>query len=199
MFAVAGSIVLTFFVVDASRMSERVIHYLTVGMTQWGERTRSRWAARRPLDTDDLADYLDIQFIARRTEVVAKLIYYPFVVLALLILSRLAVFDNWDWPLGLILVMSLSSLYAVWAAFTLRSAAERARKQVIRRLRDRYLTCIAGGKEPHRANVLKELIEEIAAVRTGAFAPVSQHPVLGALLLPSGGLGLWALVGKFTN
>jgi hypothetical protein len=199
MFAVCGSTVLTFFVVDASRFSERLIHYLTVGLTRWGEGTRTRWAKDRALHTDDLTDYLDIQFIARRTAVVSKLIYYPFVVLALLILSRLPVFDNWDWPLGLILLMSISSLYAIWAAFTLRSAAERARKQVLGRLRDRYLSCVAGGKEAQRAGALKELIEEVASVRTGAFAPVSQHPVLGALLLPSGGLGVWALVEKLTH
>jgi hypothetical protein len=199
MFAVCGSIVLTFFVVDASRFSERLIHYLTVGLTRWGEETRERWGKCRTLHPDDLADYLDIQFIARRTAVVSKLIYYPFVVLALLILSRLPVFDNWDWPLGLLLLMSVSSLYAIWAAFTLRSAAERARKQVLGRLRDRYLTCVSGGKDPQRGTALKELIEEVASVRTGAFAPISQHPVLGALLLPSGGLGVWALVEKFTH
>ena len=94
----------------------------------------------------------------------------------------------------MILLMSVSSLYAIWAAFTLRSAAERARKQVLGRLRDRYLTCVSGGKDSQRASALKELIEEVTSVRSGAFAPISQHPVLGALLLPSGGLGVWALV-----
>ena len=93
--------------------------------------------------------------------------------------------------------MCVNTLYAVWAAWSLRKAAERARTLVLGRLRDRYLACVVKDNR-RRAAALTELMTDIRSVRAGAFAPISEHPLAGAFLLPSGGLGIWALAQYLT-
>ena len=90
---------------------------------------------KRPPDLI-LAQYLDIDLIAKRTEVVGALIYYPFVLISLLIVSRIPVFDNWTWPAPLLIVIGLNGGYAAWSAFSLRKTAEKARQEALRNLTD---------------------------------------------------------------
>ena len=141
-----------------------------------------------------LDEYLDIDLIAMRTDVVGGLIYYPFVVITLLIVSRISLFDNWTWPPGLLAVIAGNGGYAAWSAAKLRTAAEEARQTALGKLNDILIarTAEGHGSEPE-AQTARETIAIIQAERRGAFASISRHPLLGALLLPSGGAGLWAL------
>jgi hypothetical protein len=45
----------------------------------------------------------------------------------------------------------------------------------------------------------EQIIGEIQSNRTGAFATLSRHPLLAAMLLPTGGIGLWALLSYLAN
>jgi hypothetical protein len=148
---------------------------------------------KRPPDTI-LAQYLDIDLIAKRTEVVGALIYYPFVLISLLIVSRISVFDNWTWPVPLLIVIGLNGGYAAWSAFSLRETAEKARKEALRNLNDLFIAKTAeGSSNDADAKTAEETISMITAEERGAFAAISRHPLVGALLLPSGGAGIWVL------
>ena len=57
----------------------------------------------------------------------ARLIYYPFIIMFVLIISRNRVWDNWDWPVPLITIFILNLLLAVGSVLILQRAARRAR------------------------------------------------------------------------
>jgi hypothetical protein len=148
--------------------------------------------------TELLLDYLDIDLIARRTEIIGGLIYYPFVVISLLIISRSGIFDHWTWPLPLLILLGFNAGYAVFSAVYLRRTAERARQSALQRLNDRLMAYTAAGHgDEKEAKTIRETANLIRAEDRGAFAAVSQHPLAGALLLPSGSAGIWILLQYF--
>ena len=127
---------------------------------------------------------------------VGQLIYYPFIVLFVMILSRVHYFDDWDWPLGLIAIFGLNAAGAVFAACTLRWAAEGARQDALGCLRQlRFAATVGDGSKDSQARtpVAQRALEEVEVMRSGAFGSFAENPVVGALLLPSGATGLVAL------
>jgi hypothetical protein len=104
-------------------------------------------------------------------------------VLALMIVARLKVFDNWDWPLSLILILGANSALAIFAAAVLRRSAEQARVRAVKHLKQRVLEV---QKDDARAERLRGTVDEIESMREGAFASYASNPILGALILPSG-------------
>jgi hypothetical protein len=228
--SVGGALFVTFFVVDATLLNRRLIHYLTKGKTRWPRKAfeglRDRWKLAEQSETPPAAqdvevpptqsktplaaqadeippeelliDYLDIDLIARRTEIVGGLIYYPFIVLTLLVISRSAVFDHWTWPLPLLLLLGFTAGYATFSAIYLRGTAEDARRRALQRLGDQLIAYTAAGHgDGKEAKTIHETINLIREESRGAFAAISQHPLAGALLLPSGTAGIWALMQYF--
>lgn len=193
---VAGVLALTalmLFVFDATRLCKSFIDKLAAGLTLWPADLLDARAREWNTAPVDLADRLDIEFIAAHTAVVNRLIYYPFVALFLTVVARHRVFDNWDLPLALILVWGLLSATAVASALLLRRAAEQARAAALARLR-RRLFALAGAGESDRppAEQVRLLIEEVAATREGAFASILNQPAVTATLL-----GLAAVLQQF--
>jgi hypothetical protein len=148
--------------------------------------------------TELLVDYLDIDLIARRTKIVGGFIYYPLIVISLLIISRSGIFDHWTWPLPLLILLGFNAGYAVFSAVYLRRTAERARQSALQRLNDRLMAYTAAGHgDEKEAKTIRETANLIRAEDRGAFAAISQHPLAGALLLPSGSAGIWILLQYF--
>jgi hypothetical protein len=212
--AVTGSIFITFYIADVTILNRRLIDYLVQKKTVWPaaacDRLRQRWkvseaqeqsasvgsgSSRPDIPPGKLLDeYLDIDLIATRTEVVGGLIYYPFVLITLMIVSRISLFDNWTWPVGLLIVIGGNGAYAAWSAWRLRRTAENARQIALKNLNDILIALTAEGKGPGaEAQTARETISMIKEEDRGAFAAISRHPLIGALLLPSGGAGIWAL------
>jgi uncharacterized membrane protein len=75
------------------------------------------------LPAEDLTEFMDIRMIAMRTKAVGRYVYYPFVIFFLLVISRNSLFDDWDWPPGLIVILALSIGLAIVGALMLRRAA----------------------------------------------------------------------------
>ena len=212
--AMVGSMFLTFYVADATLLNRRLIHYLTKSATLWPEDAftgiRARWRLREQVapaestppgeipPTELLIDYLDIDLIARRTEVVGGLIYYPFIAISLLILSGTSVFDHWTWSLPLSILVAFNSGYAAFSAIYLRRTAERARQSALQRLTDLLIAYTAAGHgDEKEAKTIGQTTSLIRAENRGAFAGILQHPLARALLLPSGSAGIWALFQYF--
>lgn len=187
------SVALTFFVVDATRLCERFIEALAERPTEWPEGVVDGVVERRHIDRRDVGDVIDLELIADRTEVVGSLILYPFVVLFLMIVSRASFFDNWDWPVGLLLILGMSSAYALACAVVLRRAAEKARQKTIEHLRANLYEAIGDG-ETARAEQIRLLIDEAREMHRGAFSHWTRHPVVKAVLLPFSGVGVLALI-----
>ena len=137
-----------------------------------------------------LQEWMLILLIAIRTEVLGKLIFYPFIIWLIMFTSRIKYFDNWHMPLGLAIVISLGALYAWSSAFVLRRSAENARATTIQRLTEGLAHTTMEKAEGQGSVKLTEFVlSEVKSIRQGAFARFSQHPVLQALLIPFGGIG----------
>jgi hypothetical protein len=182
--------VLIFYVVDATLLMRAFIRLLNTDHTLWPHRTFAKSKSWRYLHRTEIATLLDIRLIAMRSKAVAPLIYYPFITLPIMILCRMPLFDNWDWPVGLIVIFSLNCLIAVICAFLLRNSAESAREKSLHRLK----LALDNTPKGSRAKMLQAAITEIKDCAQGAFAPISQQPVVRALALQGGGVGLFALL-----
>jgi hypothetical protein len=171
---------------------------------QWQRTLAADPAERRSGDADTvrpghtlLDDWIDIQVIARRTRAVAPLVVAPFLMLALMVVARSRLFDNWSlsWPIA-----TAAALYVVWLgllALLLKQAAEDCRTRALARM-NADLRWMAGADDGRKALVepMKRLIAAVEAERSGAFAPPFDQPFFKGLLVPLGGAGGAQLVER---
>ena len=134
--------------------------------------------------------------VAHRTEKVGKIIYYPIIALILLAASRSSLFDNWDFPLSLVLIIGINFALMLCCSVFLRVSAENVRKTTLKSLEENLFKFTEEGNDS-KIKCHKFVIDEIQNLRSGAFAPLSQHPIFGAILYPFGGLGFLALIEYF--
>jgi hypothetical protein len=195
--AATVTIFLLFFVIDVMWLNRvMLVQKLMDKPTRWPKELLQEHRPERdanPKVDACLSELLDIKLIAARTAVTGPLIYWPFLLIALTIVSRLSYFDDWDFPVTLIVVFALNAGGAVFAAMTLRQSAEYARKRALETLRSilHGATVSEQGMAPDprdRAVVAtaKSAIEEVENLSTGAFGSFAQNPVVQALLLPGG-------------
>jgi hypothetical protein len=141
-----------------------------------------------------VGQWLSIRLIDAVTYVVAtRLIYYPFVVLLVLVVAQNPLFDDWHWNTPLALMALFNAVVAVVCAVLLQSAAKGARSGALSAL-DELLRAAGGRADDAAREKLPRIRAEIEGTNTGAFAGFSQNPVVRAVLLPLvGGGGLAAL------
>ena len=116
--------------------------------------------------------------------------YGPFVVLVLLFVGRLRYIDNFPWPASLIGFLGILFVYMLSCTILLRAAAEKGRRRIVRRLND-YLV---SERDTEKIRAAELTLREIHDESRGSFSPVSENPIVRALLIPSGGASLLALV-----
>ena len=80
----------------------------------------------------------------------------------------------------------------------LRDAAEAARQDAIRKMESRRIGHLKGNRKS-LADAMDLLIDDVRDEKRGAFAVLSQYPWLAAIILPSSGLGAWALLEYFAR
>ena len=186
----AGLLLLSFYVVDAIQLNSNFIRMFGREVTNWGRRVVDRSHRSPPLDEEELSAYHEIFFVARRTQAVAPLIWYPLLVLTLLVVARSSFFDNWTWPASLVLIWAVTAAWALGSAILLRRAAEQLRETALNDLRRFRLL---GREVAAKRETFDELIAEIRDLKTGAFAPLTDQPFMRAVLFPGAGLGLLAV------
>ena len=137
-----------------------------------------------------LDDWIDVQVVARRTESVSKLVIGPFVVLALIVVARSRLFDNWSLTPAIAIATCFYLTWLIVLASLLKIAAEMTRKRALRSM-NADLRWLAGS--PPETLVLvepfKRLIAAVEGNQIGAFAPFFEQPLLKAILVPLGGAG----------
>jgi len=173
---------LQFFVLDATMLFARFIAGLSRVESGWPPADMMEPVSELGMPADRLKGWLKIRLVGEHTKVIAKLVYYPFIILALMIAARNRYFDNWDFPVALIVVWSLSAGIVAGCALYLRSLAERLRQSVLQDLRSALSRIIGQGHQATAAQVT-QLIEEIQSMREGAFANYLQQPAVAATLL----------------
>jgi hypothetical protein len=143
--------------------------------------------------------WLDARIVAERTKAIAPLVYFPFVVLALIVIARWDAFDNWDMPVGLLVVLTVSFSVCCFSAAFLQRTANRVRRRCIAQLQ-RCLLARKGDKGdwlPTTAQI-EQVTDQIRTLREGAFVPFLEQPFFRAALLPfasAGGLQIVQMLG----
>ena len=190
---------LVFWVVDANRLLTRFIRQLSYHHAIWPLALRRQHevmfclAKAGAVDKGKgkyvhpcVDDWMDMVLIAKRTAAVSRLIYAPTVVLLVMIASRSSYFDNWPTPPSIIISYLLTGAILLSSAFSLRRAAEKARKIALQRFDDYLLNAPADDPSKAKFGLLRE---RIAALNTGAFSRYSEEPLVRALLLSLTGIG----------
>lgn len=172
-----------FFVADATLLCVFFVRGLRLHDANWPPRTLLAFEKETGVPAVHLDDWIDLQFIARRTKVIGTLIYYPFIVLSLMLLARSSFFDDWNSPPSVYIVATLCYAIVLGCALALRTAAEQSRRQAVDRLRNGILRA-KGANNGALASQLEILRDRAERMTDGAFAPYSKQPLLRAVLLP---------------
>lgn len=201
-------LVLLFSVNAAIRLCGRFIDELIAqdDARDWPEQTRKLFAERvgfKPdvdanLAGDILDPWIDIQFIAQRTQAIGPLLYFPFVLLGLMVAARWSVFDNWDIPIALVLVFMAGFAIACVNAFLMQRAASRARALALQSLQRLQLKAKGQGPGAYAIPAhLDAITDTVRSLRKGAFVPFTEQPLVRAALIPFGSAGGLYLVDLF--
>lgn len=202
-------------VADATVLLVRFVRHLNAGRSFYpeatvemfakalGEEHKGLWAQRfcaRPEDRSKdgggfavhtlLDDWIDVQVVARRSTPVARLVIGPFVVLALLVVARSRLFDNWSLTPAIAIGVSFYIAVLIGLTLLLKRAAETTRRRAIDAMQA-DLRWLAGSGKPLADLVepFKRLIASVENEHGGAFASFFDQPLLKALLVPLGGAG----------
>jgi hypothetical protein len=194
-----------FFVVDATALCVSFVRYLREKASLWPEEAVRHFANELRIRDENLVTrWIGLRLVEERTAEINQLVYYPFILLSLVLLSRSPVFDVWQMPTSGKVLAVCGAVVAMLCAAALRWSAEKARRVALEELDTALLRANAPPDEespaglwlPRRAPVeaatprqIELLREQAAALRQGAFAPYSQQPVLKALMLPFATLG----------
>ena len=193
---------LIFLVSDITRLNSQFVILLTRYNIIWSEKILKSYCEKFGLTEDISIEKLKLDMVVKRSKVVDRLICLPFIVLTLMILSRSSYFDRWYMPPQLAFIILLGAIIALSSANRLRKSAKKARNCALENLNETYSELIFKEANPLKHSrsessncnmkmsvSLKNMIEEIESIKTGPFAPLTQHPIVSAIAVPFGGGG----------
>jgi hypothetical protein len=189
-----ATLFLIFFVADATWLCWRVVKSCRSQVNVWPPSTLQQFSGRLGLPDNALYDWVDLVFLSKRTKLITTLIYSPFLIIALLLLSRSPLFANYGASIPDLATMGVGVLIVSGCAVALRWSAETSRTKTRRRLHDQMVAAKKLDDGGRRAGQLETLLRRVDELRDGAFSPFSQQPVVRAMLLPLGTLGGTALI-----
>lgn len=171
--------VLNLFVFDAVLLCRRWISSLAQAKEGWPQALTERLKFQSAENIAKARELMKIELIAQRTEVVNRLVRYPFIVLLITMVARNHYFDNWSFPLTMIVGWTVNVWLAIAAALLLYRAAERARDVSLVKLNQQVLQGLDRGTagEPD-VKLTRQVIEDIEGMSQGAFVPLWQQPVI---------------------
>jgi hypothetical protein len=186
---------LLFAVVDAVRLIDTLAAKLVYGKAQYAVGVVDSWQRQLGLPSDPttrsyVAEWLNVRLIADQTESTVRLVYFPFVILAIALVARSQIFDNWHTPWSLTIIFAIGAGYTAFAIVHLRRTAERVRSIASEWMAGQLLAL--RGNTAITQNVQKQLealLDDVKNIRKGAFLPLPQQPLWKAVLLPLSGFG----------
>jgi hypothetical protein len=201
------------FVIDATCLCIRLIQVFIGKETRWPESVLERSAATLGVDpgrlqsggpaaTDpvkySLEQYTDVSFLADHTVSIERLNYDVAFAYLLLFLARSPFFDQYAMSWFLISVYTVALLGVFCCGAGLRYAARQARRQAQEKIREQ-INCLRrvhsqsdvgqAGAGTRRTKTLVRIARAIGDVRTGAFSPLTDDPILRTIVMILGGVG----------
>jgi len=182
-------VLLNLAVFDAVMLCRRWIGWLTASTGGWSDQVQAEYLRDHGLGPASKQEFEKLKYLAvidligQRTEVVNRLIRYPFIALLILIAARNDYFDIWNYPVVLLLAWALNVLLALLGAFLLYQAASKAKAAMLAGL-SRQMVQALGRVEDHdiRMKQVQFIINEVEGNEQGAFVPLYQQPVIESSL-----------------
>jgi hypothetical protein len=141
---------------------------------------------------------MTITYVSERTKSITPFIYYPFIMIALSLISHSHIMGPSGFAPWSITVDALGLLVAFLSAIALRGAAEDARNETVRNLQLVKWRTLTPECQTQLGNRIDLLIRYVTDLSEGAFSPLSQQPFVRALLLPLASYGSTLLI-KFLS
>jgi len=177
--------------------------------SEWPQEMANRFGVHLRLYGDPIIhDWIDVKFVAQRTRCVGSIVYYPFILIVLFVVSGSTIFANFA-PDPTILILqgiSLSFVFASsimlwWAATTVRDATKQNLMERIISAKGQSADGRAkGGKAPNDseryAEQLQALLNGVEQLKDGAFRPILQQPLVQAVLWSLSSFGGVSLIEK---
>ncbi|VAW90641.1 FIG00857328: hypothetical protein [hydrothermal vent metagenome] len=132
--AVVSLMLLLFLIVDETRLCTTWIYKFVNQKIVWTQDGQKKLKHYDAAYHSYVSEWLNVQLIADRTQTVGRLLYYPFFIIVLMLLSRSTYFDNWSFPLPLVIIFGGIVLIAIFCSIRLRQVAEKARSEALAKL-----------------------------------------------------------------
>ncbi|MGC4099540.1 MAG: hypothetical protein QM706_20790 [Nitrospira sp.] len=183
--AVMAMIFLNMFVFDAVLLCQKfVLRLKGVAAGVWLNDLKQRPEVDHESDPSHLSSALTVQLVASHTEALHRLMFCPFIALFLMIVSRNRYFDNWDFPIGIIIIWVVYAFIALSSIVRLTTAATQVRASAMGYLQKRIVAEKGRNqRNDHNVSQMRLLIDELQRVRKGAYAPFLWHPAFGTSLI----------------
>jgi hypothetical protein len=176
-------------VFDAVMLCRRWIGWVTASTGGWSQQVQEQYLVDYGLSETQKAEFEKLKYLAvvdligQRTEVINRLIRYPFIALIILIAGRNDYFDIWNYPTLLLLSWALNVLLALLAAYLLYQAASTAKAAMLNGLSRQMVKALETGKDHDvRMKQVQFIMDEVEANEKGAFVPLYQQPVIESSL-----------------
>ncbi len=191
-FSVLSMLALLFLVVDAARLCICWVDLMRNNKIDWSKTRIKEFVQRLKLPETHAEAWMKVYLIGERTNEVTRLIYYPVLIILLLLLARSTYFDNWDFPQALAIVIGLNFIIALGSVVRLNFMAQSVRNEILRKLQDENLADDREEKEKYEPSSLErnELIQQLENLRIGAYLRIWDQPPVRATLMLLGGVAL---------
>ncbi len=192
MLAVSLYLILIFIIADITHLSNHFIKLLNTNNVIWPENVLKNCSYKYGIPKNAAKHKVHMDLVNQFASDVNSIIYYPFFLLFLLILSRSHYFDNWHYTLLLFVIISFTAVIALGSAIRLRKGALDTRAHILEKLDEvnwHTLTNKYRNQDKQNSVRLGILINEIKNLQTGPFLPLLQQPIVRSVFLPFGGVG----------
>ncbi len=194
--AVLPMLFLVLYVADVTKMCSK----LTMKMLQAAHEP-SAWCRKLSIakhygfkhSTKVLELWFNIRLLATHTEAIAHMVYFPLVVIIIMLLARLTCFDRVDTPAGLAAVIAMTMAHAVIWPARMRRHAELLRQKARDEFHEALLKASHNGEDSDAAQ-LKDMLAYVTNLDKGAFRPFSRQPWVHVIMTIFGGGGGYALL-----
>ncbi len=182
-------VLLNLTVFDAVMLCRRWIGWVTASTGGWSDQVQEEYLRDYGLgqaqrtEFEKLKHLAVVDLIGQRTEVVNRIIRYPFIALLILMAARNDYFDIWNYPLIILCTWSLNVFLALLAAYLLYQAASKAKAAMLDGLSRQMVQALGIDRDRDvRIKQIQYVIDEVKDNEQGAFVPLYQQPVVESSL-----------------
>ena len=186
---------LILYIADTVHLSGHFIKLLADHNLIWPENLVKTYKNKYDLPEVAIKNKILLDFINQHTDAPNKFIYYPFVPLFLIIISRNHYFDNWSTTPLILFIYGIFASVTLISAIRLRAAALHAKDQILKNLNNTLPGAPVNTvwhRESNNSTKLKSFINEIKEFKEfkeGIYRPLAHHPMILNLLVPFSSIG----------